>query len=364
MQIERGQIWALFAFDIGFAISLERLDRLRQSIPREPLAHKKPTPSYLQYAAPPRILSLGEAPPLLSAPGQILATIFDFGAASISYRWPITPADSLALATLHEASFALYQRRLEGQAAKIAEELSEKIRPAIERPELARMVEDYYLFILEELSPAIPSGELLENHCAPISQALRFEKMRLSLEQQQEAVAERISYYEHDLVIVDWNAAVIYDRDFEDAAGVLELANVELLEARYVDALLDRRLNEYQSLVPRRAAFLIPGLNPFRRAIEELGQMRIEYLVLSERVENALKLIGDLYLARVHRAASRRLYLPAWEAAIARKLEIASDLYQVLIDRVRTAQNQTLEMVIILLILAEIIIALLERMLS
>jgi hypothetical protein len=33
-------------------------------------------------------------------------------------------------------------------------------------------------------------------------------------------------------VCLDWNAALIVDADYEDTANVLELLNVELLEAR------------------------------------------------------------------------------------------------------------------------------------
>ena len=73
--------------------------------------------------------------------------------------------------------------------------------------------------------------------------------------------------------------------------------------------------------------------------------------------ENALKLIGDLYLARVHTAATARFYLPEWESAISRKLDIIASLYELLTDRLRTAQSQTMELIVIILILAEIILA-------
>ena len=78
---------------------------------------------------------------------------------------------------------------------------------------------------------------------------------------------------------------------------------------------------------------------------------------MAERVDNALKLIGDLYLARIHAAAAERLYLRAWQSAISRKLDIIANLYQVLTDRVRTVQSQTLELIIIALIFAEILMA-------
>ena len=45
------------------------------------------------------------------------------------------------------------------------------------------------------------------------------------------------------------------------------------------------------------------------------------------------------------------------QAAISRKLDIVANFYQLLTDWARTAQNQTLELIIIVLILAEILMA-------
>jgi hypothetical protein len=44
----------------------------------------------------------------------------------------------------------------------------------------------------------------------------------------------------------------------------------------------------------------------------------------------------------LHSAAARRFYLQEWERIISRKLEIISDFYQLLNDRVHTAQSQAL----------------------
>jgi hypothetical protein len=181
------------------------------------------------------------------------------------------------------------------------------------------------------------------------------------LDQQEEALNQRLSYYENDLVVVDWNAALLYDRDYRDTVNVLELLNVELLEARYIDAQLDRRIGDYKGPSLKHRDWLVPLRTPNRKAIQALAELRLESLLQAERVDNALKLIGDLYLARVHAAAAKRLYLQDWENAISRKLDIIANLYQLLTDRVRTAQSQTLELIIIALILAEILMAIFSR---
>jgi len=356
-QIVKGQIVALFAFDIGFEVSMEELGTLLSAMPLPRLTQKKQTPSHLQYARPPRVIPMGPAEPLGNLEGEIQAMVFDFGAVSIAYRWPLRADKALvSLNDLPQISQQVYGLNLESHSRKQAERLTQLIGRAIVRPELSALVEDYYLFVIEEFETPYAGKDLLAQHRSILAQILRFETHLLSEEQQEEALAQRITYFQNDLVLVDWNAAIIYDRDFWDTANVLELLNVELLEARYIDSELDKRIGIYQGLVRRRASWL-PFRIPYRNAIQELAELRIESLVLAKRVENALKLIGDLYLARIHHAATVRFYLPDWENAISRKLDLIASFYQLLVDRVRTAQSHTLELVIIALILAEILLA-------
>jgi len=343
-KILSGSVTALFAFDIGYEVALEQLSRLPSSSPVQPLSPKKQTPTFLQYSKPPQVVQLGDIRPILSEPGRAQVTVFDFGAASIAYQWSLPSG-----------------LNLEAQAKEQIELFLEGNRSAIDRPELSPIVEDYYLFIIEEFEQTLSAANLLERHGSLIAQVLRFETQPLSLEQQAEALNQRLSYYANDLVIVDWNTALVYDRDYHDTVNVLELLNVELLEARYIDEQLDRRISDYEKTAPIQRGSLIPLHSPNRKAIQALAELRLESLVLAEKVDNALKLIGDLYLARVHALAARRLYLQDWESAISRKLDIIASLYQLLTDRVRTTQSQTLELIIIALILAEILMAVFFR---
>jgi hypothetical protein len=261
------------------------------------------------------------------------------------------------LEDLPQISADLYNLDLGHHAKEQAESLMRKIEPAIFRSRLSDLVEDYYLFIIEELDRPMNASELLASYRGLLARTLRFETTDLSHFQQDEALAQAISYYENDLALVDWNSAVIYDRDHEDTVSVLELINVEMLEARYIDDQLDRKINEYGALVRKRIEWPIPLRTPYRQAIQDLSELRVESSLVNERVENALKLIGDLYLARLHSAAARRFYLHEWDRIISRKLEIISDFYQMLNDRVHTAQSQTLELIIVILILVELVLA-------
>jgi hypothetical protein len=172
------------------------------------------------------------------------------------------------------------------------------------------LVEDYYLFVIEQLDPQQSADELLAQHRRDLAQALCFETEPLSRWQEEETLKQMVSYSETDLAVVDWNAAIIYDRDYEDTTRVLELLNVELLEARYIDARLDQQISAYASLVQKAPRWPFPLRTPYRRTLNELTEWRIEATVLSERVGNSLKLIRDLYLSRIHSAAGGRTRPP------------------------------------------------------
>jgi len=362
-RILQGQLMAFFAFDIGYEVSLEEVGRLLASNPIQPLSRKKRTPNYLQYTHAPHVHALGETQVFDGyGPGEMQATIFDFGAVSIAYRWSF-PANQqeMRLEALPLTSKELYDMPLEQHARQQLEILIRQIKPAITRPEISELVEDFYVFILEQVHEGskgpISAESLLKHQESILAQVLHFDTEPLSKLQRRESLSRAISYYERDLVLIDWNAALIYDTDYTDTLNVLELLNVELLEARYMDAQLDKRIKNYEGLSQMQGFWFMPLSIPYRQSINELAELRIESSVLAERVDNALKLIGDLYLARVYSEASERFYLPTWDASISRKLDIIGNLYQVLTDRVNSSQAQMLELIIIILILIEIFIS-------
>lgn len=170
------------------------------SAPVQPLSPKKQTPTFLQLAKPPRVVHLGEVKPVstLSDTGQVQVTVFDFGAASLAYQWPLP--EGLPLENLKKLSRTLYDLNLEPRARKRILEFMEEIRPAITRPELSALVEDYYLFVIENFDRPHTAAGLLSDEGASIAQVLRFETDPLSRQQQDEALNHRLSYYENDLV--------------------------------------------------------------------------------------------------------------------------------------------------------------------
>jgi len=75
-------------------------------------------------------------------------------------------------------------------------------------------------------------------------------------------------------------------------------------------------------------------------------------------VTNALKLVGDQYLARVYSLASRRFHLGEWDASITRKLQTIDSIYAKMADRTASRRMEILEWIIIVLIAVSIILSL------
>ena len=80
-----------------------------------------------------------------------------------------------------------------------------------------------------------------------------------------------------------------------------------------------------------------------------IAELQVDSAVLYEGVNNALKLLGDQYLARVHRLIAQRFHLPDWDASIRRKIQTVESIYQKISDRQSARRMEVLEWIIILL---------------
>ncbi|MCI0436037.1 MAG: hypothetical protein L0271_20710 [Gemmatimonadetes bacterium] len=78
---------------------------------------------------------------------------------------------------------------------------------------------------------------------------------------------------------------------------------------------------------------------------------------VAERIDNALVVTEDVYLARVYAAALEQFRVRAWSTAVDRKLAIIRDTCTALYDEASTARAEYLEVAIVLLIVLEIVLA-------
>jgi hypothetical protein len=142
---------------------------------------------------------------------------------------------------------------------------------------------------------------------------------------------------------------------------ILEFANAQLLELRYYDARLDGELPAMYDRISglRRGGGRSLWRNRYAGLLGELQAQVADSTEIVERVENALKVTDDVYLARVYSAALEIFRARAWRSGIDRKLGIVRDTYAMLNGEAQATRGEVLELSIVLLIVAEIAMALL-----
>jgi hypothetical protein len=172
-----------------------------------------------------------------------------------------------------------------------------------------------------------------------------------------------LSYTPSDLVVLDWAAGVVADLECADTLQVIEFANVQLLEFRHIDDRLDDRLEAAYRLIrpDRRSPWIPRRWRLHGDAVRQIRELEIEATSLFERVDNALKLIGDQYLARVFEVASARFHLRGWQQSIRRKLETVGHVYDLLIQQAGGQRMEALEITVVVLIALEIVLAILRH---
>lgn len=260
-------------------------------------------------------------------------TLYDFGGLSISYEIPL----SGTLEYLRDISILIDSNEaLPVDSLKRAKQITSKLGDAVDHPSVAAPVEDYLIFEISSYDLGGEADTLHQRAGATLAQILRAENKPLSESETADALAYRISYGPGDVTFIDWNAAIIFDSDADDVRSVLEFANTELLELRFLDYQLDSSLDKSFELSarPRSILRLLPGSTA--RNVRRISHMQLEGAILFERVSNAPKLLGDQFLARVYRLVSNRFHVGEWNSSILRKLDTIEDFYKQIHD---TAAN-------------------------
>src|SRR2546428_2850899 len=236
------------------------------------------------------------------------------------------------------------------------ERVLETLGDAAVRPRIADFVEDYSIFQVEAFTTPCEAAALWTHHAQTVAQILRAEPRSLSQQEINDATASRISFGLDDAIFIDTDATLLFDPEADDVRAVIEFANTQLLEMRFLDQQLDDALERaYETLMPRRARLF--GLGQYRPELRRLARLQLDGAILFEQVTNALKLVGEQYLARVYSLASRRFHLADWDAGITRKLQTIDSIYAKMADRATSRRMELLEWIIIVLIALSIIVS-------
>lgn len=197
---------------------------------------------------------------------------------------------------------------------------------------------------------------MLAEHGHEIAQAVRGEIAPLAEKAVEDVLEARLSYYATDLVVIGASAALVYDRSDDAAAAdvVLEYAKMQLLEFRYYDRFMTHLLSEvYNSLDEKRNVLLSRWSVP--RDTKRINTIRLDVMELTERIDNAIKFVSDVYYARLYRMAATRMGVPDYRALVDEKLRTLGELYDFMVDQFNEARSFMLEVGIAILCLLDVV---------
>lgn len=283
---------------------------------------------------------------------QITAKIWNFGTLSISFRMEV-------LALSAEKLLKLNGQINESEVLnKIAKEkaffLINHLEPAIKKPRLWEKFEEYIIYI--DKTPNQEQGNIKNLIEGEFLYQLLVAESHSPLSEQMKAPIKNnvLQYSRNDLVVVDWNSAFVRSEgDAKDICDVIEFANGQLLELRYYDAMLDKKLSALYREVMASSQSIFN--KKYTSINHEASQLYIEISEVVEQIENSLKVVGDLFYARIYRSAVDRLKIKEWQATVDNKLKNILDVSQINNTEIQTKRGHWLELVIILLIAIEVI---------
>jgi hypothetical protein len=336
-----------------------RLDELRGILKvakagREP-PFRHPAPEYVQFARPPVIepvaevhLSTGEC-----ATGRV--AYFDYGVVSINLELPFsgTWQEVVALVSLWMNAAELEQR-----AGAILKASVSKAKHALVDVHPEKLTEDYCVILLptvpDEAGNPLTAERLIENHGSHIAQIVRGEAATFSKAEMREILESRMSYHETDLLVVGWTAALVYDtpEGAVPSRQLLEYANSQLLEFRHYDD----KLTQLLSGVYRQLELGTGLLARWRmgREAARLNLIRLEIRELTERVDNSIKFLSDMFAARLYRMAAAKIGVPDYRALVEDKLQSAGELYAFMMDRFYQSRAFFLELMVVVILIIEL----------
>ncbi|HAH31366.1 MAG TPA: hypothetical protein DCL44_03520 [Elusimicrobia bacterium] len=359
MTIQKGNILIYRVFDVGGEILLSEAEKiLSQSSPGFRLKLATDTRKAIIIKDSPLNADLGED--ILKLPGgeftvRARARVWNYGVISITLELDIPPGCDwkglVKLAAAIESS-----ETTEETAKRHKDDIKKKILPAIKNPAEWDVFEDYITYIIEKADAAGEPLEFIKK--VDVAALIMAEDKEFLSEESKAFITENaMQYSKTDLAVIDWNSALLIEPDGQrDVADVIEFSLTHLLEFRYYDEMLNRKLDElYDTIEEKRESVVNIFRNQYADIAEDSSRKYMEFSEFLGRVENSLKTVGDPYLAVIFKASAHEFHFDDWRKSISRKMETLAQITQILHGEVNTKRSHWLEVIIIVLIALEMI---------
>jgi hypothetical protein len=339
-----------------------QIDRiLGQDVQECSVGPSKPGPKQAFFYRPQMVALPARTYQSSLGPVQVSLTVkvFNVGAVSIQARIPFAVAEIGELVDYY--GLELDGHSVETEMRYVAQQVREELEPFLIRPvSTLGEGEGYTVFCIYQLPSADRdrgwrTEDWLSDHRRAVAGLLTQERdaARLSEQEAAESTERYLTYYETDLVVADWDAALVVGEQggLEEVIHVMELANVQLAELAAYDRVLDGALEvAYRDLARSRRVS--------RDVRRRLREIRIDLARLNDELLNITKFFGDWHLARLYQNVSARFHLGDWHGIITVKLRTLAELYQLLYQDRVNSWMVILETTIVLLFILDVLLLL------
>lgn len=354
----RAEVVYLYAFDVANEIRVERVAG-RPSARRDAVRNECPAPRTV-----PVLPALALELPLPAAalggrPVRAAVRVYAVGVVSVVAQVAVGDGLLGALRGFHDPVLD-DGRPLEAFARDVRDRACRELADALVRPGPAGEPEAYTVFRLADLGGERDAARWLAARRRAVAGLLAATAPdRLSDAQVDEVLRLRRSYETTDLVVLDWDAALVVDLDgpTDDVLSTIELANLQLEEFRWIDRSLDRYLERAYAELGRRRPFFGRESGTLR----SLRRLRVDLAKLADEVTHAGKLVGDWHLARVHQLARERFHLESWRASVADRLGQLDQLYTLDQGERYNRRMLVLEVLVVVLFVLDLLALVLSR---
>jgi hypothetical protein len=354
-----GSFLVLIQYDVAERISLESLRLELGTKPpgrREP-QFTHPAPGYVRFENFPVV---EELEPVAISTGEHFRCrlkYFDYGVISAELELPFS------------ASFSeiVSQSSRWTSATEIETHIANLIHSRVDRGSKGVYIEPYQSFLSEEYY-VVRIDQALDSNGQPRSaanivnefgdglvQIVRGESQILAPAEKNDALQSSMSYYPNDLLIVGWVAAFVYD-GYDGATSTLQLleyANTQLLEFRHYDEVLSKVLDNAYQLLEHQGGFFRNW--KMARQAERLNKIRLDITELTERTDNSIKFLSDMFYARAYKMAANRVGVTDYRNLVEEKLRTAGELYQFMVNEFHQSRAFVLELMVVAILVIELI---------
>jgi len=344
-----GNIYIFHSFDVGDDINLEDVKQ-RNLIERRQIVHSK---YFKNYHIPLAV----ELPPEQNSINCEVAKLHNFGVITLRYKIPFSSSLEELRTAINSIDDAFHNQSVSDAGA-----IFKQIKTAVKQPRFFHLRKSYVLIQVHTQTESFDAVKLKEEYGSVIASMLRFETETLSEYQKNEILETAVGYYRGDLIIIDTEAAFVYDDEYEEILDLFEFANMQQLELQYFDRVLDQKLNTVyeQEVKSLPIHSYLPFWGTMNDPVGELGKLRVDISVITERLENSIKLVGEQYYSELYTLLVEKLDLKNWKESIDNKLSIIQDIGSVYQNKVDVLRQDLFSILIIILIFMEFIVGILH----